>query len=183
MLSRMEKITQPKAASMFLNVAYGEESSARLLDARRELLEMQIPATIVPGPLIMRTLGTNKASKSNGEEDEGKDSVWIPMPLQLGSSYHLLHRAIDLAYERLVARGGGMEISLGGARSVPHFAHNTWRRMADTAAQAYCARGGCQPEDVDLHMGWQLKKHTKKMRLHYANRGQRAARARITEYI
>ena len=105
------------------------------------------------------------------------------MPLQLGSTYDVLHKAIDLAYTRLVASGGGIEISLGGERDVPHFAHNSWRRMADTAAQQCLARGGCSPEDVDLHMGWQLKKHARKMRLHYANRGQRAARAQITAMI
>jgi hypothetical protein len=41
----------------------------------------------------------------------------------------------------------------------------------------------CDKEDVELQMGWQMKKHSKEMRLHYAERGARACRARMTEMI
>ena len=176
----MEKITQPKAASMFINVAYGPKEGEVLRIARAELIEAGIAHSVVPGPLIMRTVGKKDTEEEEGEE---KDSVWVPMPMLLSSSYAALHRATDLAYARLLESGSGMPISLGGDRSVPHFAHNTWRRMADTAAQQCHANGGCSEEDIDLHMGWQLKKHARKMRLHYANRGQRAARALITAMI
>ena len=103
------------------------------------------------------------------------------MPLFGGLTYTFLHRAIGAAYKRMQDKGN--EMSLGGGRTVPHFAHNTWRRMADTAAQAGLARGDCEAEDIELHFGWNLKKHEKVMRLHYASRGARASRARITEMI
>ena len=55
--------------------------------------------------------------------------------------------------------------------------------MADTAAQECLARGGCTAQDIDLQFGWKLKKHSQDMRLHYSNRGAKAARARMTETI
>ena len=85
--------------------------------------------------------------------------------------------------KRMRERGDDTGIALGGDREVPHFAHNSWRRMADSAAQACFAAGKCDKEDVDLHFGWKLRKYAKEMRLHYADRGARASRARITEMI
>jgi len=78
---------------------------------------------------------------------------------------------------------GGSGIAPGAGREEPHFAHNTWRRMASSAAQACYARGECTAEEIDLHFGWKLKKHMKQMRLHYSDRGARAVRAKITELI
>ena len=54
---------------------------------------------------------------------------------------------------------------LGGDREKPQFAHNTWRRLAATAAQASLTAKRCDKEDVKLQMGWQLRKHAKEMRL------------------
>ena len=119
--------------------------------------------------------------KSTGPGGGSGDSVFIPMPLLPTSTYHFLHRVIDIAYDELVAAGEGL--ALGGARQAPHFAHSSWRRFADSAAAVCLARGGCTTTDIDLHFGWRLKKMKKVMRLHYASRGTRAARARITELI
>ena len=35
----------------------------------------------------------------------------------------------------------------------------------------------------ELHFGWKLKQYAKTMRLHYANRGKRTARARLMEQM
>jgi hypothetical protein len=113
----------------------------------------------------------------------GGNSLWLPMPLLTASTYNFLHRTIDVAYDRLVERGDGMGMTLGGKREKPHFAHNTWRRMAAAEAEAAYARGECTAEEIDLHFGWGLKKHLRKMRLHYADRGARAVRAKITKGI
>ena len=75
---------------------------------------------------------------------------------------------------------GDPDLMLGG-RSAPRFAHHSWRRLADTVAQEKFARGECTDEDVELHFGWRMFKHKKKMRLHYADRGARTARARLME--
>ena len=142
---------------------------------RAELLEIGVVHSITPGPLILKSTGKTK-------KGVGADSIFIPMPLLTGSTYAFLHRTIDLAHSRLVERGA-MGFALGGDREAPHFAHNTWRRMAATAAQACLDRGECSAEDVDLQLGWKLKKYAKLMRLHYASRGARAIRARITEQV
>ena len=81
------------------------------------------------------------------------------------------------------AKDPDFAMRLGGDRGEPNFAHNSWRRLAASAAQAHYQAKRCAKEDVELHMGWQLKKHAKEMRLHYAERGARASRARMTEMI
>ena len=43
------------------------------------------------------------------------------------------------------------------------------------------AAGLCTDEDIELHFGWRLKEYKKKMRLHYADRGKRTARAKIVK--
>ena len=91
-------------------------------------------------------------------------------------------------YRTMITKGATrldpeFEMRLGGDRETPHFAHNTWRRLAATASQASLTAKRCDKEDVELQMGWQMKKHSKEMRLHYAERGARACRARMTEMI
>ena len=94
-----------------------------------------------------------------------------------------MHRVIDKAYVALKERDPEFSMRLGGDRDEPVFAHNTWRRLAATAAEAHLQARKCSEEAVELHMGWNLKKHSKEMRLHYAERGARASRARMTEMI
>ena len=123
----------------------------------------------------MKTVGKTKGAEA--------DSVWIPMPLQTGSTYDFLHRVTDKAYASLKEKYPAMDLRLGGEREEPHFAHNSWRRMAASAAEAARQAKRCEKEDVKLHFGWNLRKHSKQMRLHYAERGARACRARMTELI
>jgi len=169
------RVKEPKVEKMFMNVLGGAKADPRLQKARAELRALGIESEIAKGPLIFKTRGKTKGAV--------QDSVFYPQPLQVASTYASLHRAIDAAYARLKERDADWEMRLGGDREEPHFAHNTWRMLAATTAQAALQAKKCSKEDVDLHMGWQLRKHAKEMRLHYAERGARACRARMTEMI
>ena len=166
---------EPKVEKMFINVLGGSKADPELKVAKDELRKLGIESNIAKGPLIFKTRGKTKGAM--------QDSVFYPQPLQVSSTYASLHRAIDAAYAKLKERDPDWEMRLGGDREEPHFAHNTWRRLAATTAQAAFQAKKCSKEDVDLHMGWQLRKHAKEMRLHYAERGARACRARMTEMI
>ena len=174
-LAAKARIKEPTDAKMFINVACGAKASADLQRARGELEKRGVATLIVKGPMIMKTVGKTKGGAT--------DSIWIPMPLVSASTYDFLHRVTDKAYERLKAKHPEMDLRLGGDREEPHFAHNSWRRMVATAAQTALQAKRCEKEDVDLHFGWNLRKHAKTMRLHYAERGARACRARLTEMI
>ena len=174
-LADKARIKEPKVEKMFLNVMGGAKQDPELELARAELRALGIESEITKGPLIWKTRGKTKG--------EVQDSVRYPQPLQVSSTYPFLHRTIDAAYERLRRKDPEFEMRLGGDREDPHFAHNTWRRLAASTAQAAYTAKRCSKEDVDLHMGWNLRKHAKEMRLHYADRGARACRARMTEMI
>ena len=70
---------------------------------------------------------------------------------------------------------------MGKGRKAPRFAHHSWRRLADTAAQECLTAGMCSTEDVEFHFGWRLRDYKELMRLHYSNRGERTARAKIVK--
>ena len=174
-LSDKARSKEPKVEKMFINVLGGSKADPELKAAKAELRKLGIESNIAKGPLIFKTRGKTKGAM--------QDSVFYPQPLQVSSTYASLHRAIDAAYAKLKERDPDWEMRLGGDREEAHFAHNTWRRLAATTAQAAFQAKKCSKEDVDLHMGWQLRKHAKEMRLHYAERGARACRARMTEMI
>ena len=86
-----------------------------------------------------------------------------------------------MAYENMKKKHPESDMNMGGDREDPQIAHNSWRRMAATAAQARLQKKECSKEDIELHFGWKLKKHATTMRLHYAERRARASRSRMTE--
>ena len=174
-LADKARVREPVAAKMFMNVLGGAKADPELARARHELRDLGIETELTKAPLIFKTRGKTRGAV--------KDSVWYPQPMQVSSTYSFLHRTIDAAYESLRDRDPEFSMRLGGDREEPEFAHNTWRRLAATAAEEHLQAGRCKAEAVELHMGWNLKKHSKEMRLHYAERGARAARARMTEMI
>ena len=174
-LADKARAREPVASKMFMNVLGGAKADPELARARSELRELGIETELTKAPLIFKTRGKTRGSV--------KDSVWYPQPLQVSSTYSFLHRTIDAAYVALRDRDPEFAMRLGGDREEPEFAHNTWRRLAATAAEEHLQAKRCTPEAVELHMGWNLKKHAKEMRLHYAERGARASRARMTEMI
>ena len=130
-LGEKARIKEPEVEKMFLNVLGMKKGDPMMEVARGELKALGITTELTKGPLIFKTKG-----KARGA---GGDSKWIPQALQATSTYPFLHRAIDAAYARLKDRDPDFEMRLGGDRDKPHFAHNTWRRLAATAAQA-CSR-------------------------------------------
>ena len=174
-LAEKARIKQPDAEKMFINVHGGPKMDPELAKVREELSQLGIMTLRTKGPLVFKTKGKTKGAHPK--------SVWYPQPLQVSSTYAFMHKSIDAAYAALKERDPEFEMRLGGDREEPHFAHNSWRRLAATAAQAALTAKRCEKEDVELHMGWKLRKHAKEMRLHYADRGKRACRARMTEMI
>ena len=169
------RVKEPDAEKMFVNVMGGKKGDPELKLAREELARAGIGTELTKGPLVFKTRGKTKGAR--------KDSVWYPQPLQVASTYAFLHRVLDKAYENLKERDPEFHMKLGGDRDEPHFAHNSWRRLAATHAEATLVAKRCSKDDVELQMGWLLRKHSKEMRLHYAERGARAIRARMTETI
>ena len=161
-LADKARMKEPDAEKMFINVLGGKKGDPSLEVARGELKELGIATELTKGPLVCKTKGKTKGA--------GQDSKWYPQPLQVSSTYSFLHRSIDAAYARLKSRDPEFEVRLGGDREKPHFAHNTWRRLAATAAQASLTAKRCEKEDVELQMGWQLRKHAKEMRLYTTRR-------------
>ena len=145
-----------------------------MVRARDELAALGVKASEVLGPLLRKSAGTVTV-------DGVKRSLVMAMPLLVSSTYDFVGRVTKRAYEEMRGEGGDPELVVGKGHEAPRFAHHSWRRLADTVAEEAFARGECSEQDINLHFGWQLKKYKKKMRLHYADRGARTARARLME--
>ena len=134
-------------AKMFLNVAGGPKESEELSEALMELQELGVRATLAPGPLFMKTVGS-------ATQDGVRKSVVLPMPLLVKSTYDFLGRVTRTAYEALVAEGGDPDLVLGKGRSAPRFAHhsggawqirwrrNVWRRGSARVRTSSSTSGG-----------------------------------------
>ena len=127
---------------------------------------------------MMKTRGVKAGRWVGGK----KESVVPPMPILAASTYPLLNRCLERAYTEMIAEKK-VDLMKGDDREKPDWGHYTWRRLAAESCQAASARGECSEPDVDLLMGWRLKKWEKQMRLHYSERGVRTSRAHLTEMI
>ena len=177
-IKRLVNAKDPKEAQSFVNVIGGELHGPGMDRAAAELLALDIPFSVQKGPLLLKTAGIKKGEWTKGK----KRSLVPPMPILAKSTYAHLNRCLDQAYEEMVA-AGAVDLTTGDDRDSPDWGHYTWRRLAADACQAVYARKECLPEDVDLLMGWRLKKWEKEMRLHYTDRGVRTSRAHLTEMI
>jgi len=177
-VKRICRSKDPKDSKLFVNLlgfaAKSEDESEMAKALADELKAIGIRSSVALGPLLMKTAGKKK---------ESGDSTILPMPILSASTYTFMHRVTQRAYAELMREGGDPDLILGKGRDAPRFAHHSWRRLADTVAEAKLARKECTEVDIELHFGWRLAKHSKKMRLHYSNRGARTARARLTEDI
>jgi len=175
-LTRLTTSQDPSDNKLFLNVASGRLKSEDLATVTTELESLGVKAVVAPGPLLMKTAG----SKMEGGE---KTSVLLPMPILVKSTYDFIGKVTKAAFEKLEGDGGDPELVLGKGRKRPRFAHHSWRRLADTAAEECLAAGRCTSTDIELHFGWRLRDHKKNMLLHYAGRGKRTARAKVVKGI
>lgn len=173
-LARLTSSKDPSDAKMFLNVACGREASADLAAVLTELEALGVRAVIAPGPLFMKSAGSVQVG-------DVKTSVVLPMPILVKSTYDFIGKVTKKAFDTLTSTSGDPDLILGKGRKAPRFAHHSWRRLADTTADECLAAGLCTDEDIELHFGWRLKEYKKKMRLHYADRGKRTARAKIVK--
>ena len=142
----------------------------------KELAEAGLQSTIVLGPLLLKTNGKETA-------EQGGQSIVLPMPILVTSTYTVMQKATSQAYKKLADGGDDPEMVLGKGRKKSKIGHHSWRRLADTVATETLARGGCTETDIDLHFGWKLKRYARKMQLHYADRGKRTARAKMMEMM
>ena len=110
-----------------------------------------------------------------------KTSVVLPMPILVKSTYDFIGKVTKKAFDAVTRTSGDPDLILGKGRKAPRFANHSWRRLADTTADECLAAGLCTSEDIELHFGWRLKEYKKLMRLHYADRGKRTARAKIVK--
>ena len=173
-LTRLTSSKDPSDAKMFLNVVSGRKECAAIAIAMAELEALGVRAVVAPGPLIMKTVGSQTV---NGK----KVSKVLPMPLLVKSTYDFIGKVTKRAFDKLESAGGDPDLVLGKGRKRPRFAHHSWRRLADTTAEECLAAGKCTAEDIDLHFGWRLKEYKKLMRLHYSDRGKRTARAKVVK--
>ena len=124
---------------------------------------------VAEGPLFRATLG----------------SKLTHMPYSPNSTHVHLIPAMDLAFERVQATGQidpeyepipGME---------PKFANHSNRRHADRVAMRNAKTTGISDNDVNFFFGWELKKLSEKMLLHYAglDRVLRLGLRWVTAYV
>ena len=119
----------------------------------------------MPGPLIRATHGEYTSH----------------MPLSPKSTYDLVHKCFDEAYERAVVRHDP-EIDLAGL-DAPRWGHHSLRRLADTVARQTMGETGATEQDIDIIFGWLEAMYSQKMQLHYESTFTRTRRAAVTSMI
>ena len=105
---------------MFLNVTGGAAESEEWAAVTDELASAGLQSMIVLGPLLLKTIGKETAEK-------GGQSVVLPMPTLVKSTYGVMQKATRQAYEKLAAGDDDPEIVLGKGRDKPKFGHHSWR--------------------------------------------------------
>ena len=123
-------------------------------------------ANVVPGPLLRAT--------------DGKKITH--MPLQTGSAYAHLSKAMEKAYFTSRARGVvDQELDLGSHDpDKPKIGHHWARRKADQVARDSRDVTETSEETIDEAFGWNQKQAKRKQQLHYAGTTEILKLARVT---
>jgi len=153
----------------YVNVFGAAHDDRRIATLMAELTNAKLSsfASIVNGPLLRATHG----------------SLLLHMPIDPGSTYELLHKIYDEAYEMANPIGDpDPGLDLQGMDS-PLWGHHSNRRMADTVARQTMAKSGATEYDIDLVFGWQERMYSQKMQLHYETRFNREQRYRVTMFL
>ena len=117
-LSRLMDATDPSENKMFLNVVGGAAESEVLAVVTKELAEAGLESTIALGPLWMKTNGKETAAR-------GGQSIVLPMPILVTSTYTVMQKASSLAYKRLSEGGNDPEMVMGKGRQKPKIGHHS----------------------------------------------------------
>jgi hypothetical protein len=150
-----------------VNVASGRKDGAAVRAAVAVLHHAGLGAfvDVIPGPLILTTLGHKV----------------VPMPYAPGSTHVHLVPAMKLAYQKMVASGEvDVWFDLLGLRE-PKFDDYSNRRGADRVAMHYAEQNGASGTDLDFYFGWNLKKMSQDMKLHYAGLDRRSRLLRLAK--
>jgi len=165
--SKLKNDSEEKA---YVNVAGGRKDSYEVQQVVKELTRAGLGkfTRVVMGPLIRATSGSHLTH----------------MPLSPDSTYKVLHKVMDEAYvmANSTEAGPDPELDLMGALA-PHWTHHTWRRYADKRARETQGETGATTVDIDLFFGWQEAFYRKQMQIHYAGRGDRVKRSRVTMMV
>ena len=151
----------------YVNVASGgkESLAIRATVSVLNLAGLGNYTDVVPGPLVLSTLGHKV----------------IPMPYSPGSTHVHLVPAMKLAYEKMKASGAvDVWFDLLGL-SEPKFDDHSNRRGADRVALHYAEKNSASGTDLDFYFGWNLKKMSQDMKLHYAGLDRRSRLLRLAK--
>ena len=101
------------------------------------------------------------------------------MPLDPGSTYHLLTPLLEKAWATVMVEGPDDELDLQGFDK-PLWGNHSLRRFADTVARQTMALTGASEQDIDLYFGWLERFYQQKMQIHYESRFTRTRRSAVT---
>ena len=137
-----------------VNIAGGRKAELAVCMQWLESIGLGKFGNIVPGPLLRATDGKRVTH----------------MPLQPGSSYTHLAKAMEDAYFMSRARGqDDAELDLGNHDpEKPKIGHHWARRKADQVARDTMDVTKTLPETIDEAFGWDQKQAKRKQQLHYA---------------
>ena len=103
------------------------------------------------------------------------------MPYSPGSTHVHLVPAMKLAYEKMKASEAvDVWFDLLGL-SEPKFDDHSNRRGSDRVAMHYAEQNGASGTDLDFYYGWNLKKMSQDMKLHYAGLDRRSRLLRLAK--
>jgi len=160
------RLTADSADKRYINVVGGRRFGTDIATVAEELSLAGFGdrIEIVPGPLLRATHGK---------------LGYAHMPLDPGSTYHVLTPLLERAYELAVSESPDPEIDLQGF-DVPLWGNHSFRRFADTVARQTMAQTQATEQDIDLYFGWMERFYQSKMQVHYESRFTRTRRTAVT---
>ena len=151
----------------YVNVASGRKESVAICATVAVLNARGLGryVDVIPGPLVLSTLGHKV----------------VPMPYSPGSTHVHLVPAMKLAFEKMKASEVvDVWFDLLGL-SEPKFDDHSNRRGSDRVAMHYAEQNGASGTDLDFYYGWNLKKMSQDMKLHYAGLDRRSRLLRLAK--
>ena len=167
LLRGRERLVADSADKRYVNVVGGAVDCRDIAIVAEELTLAGFGdwIEVVPGPLIRATHGARLGLSH--------------MPLDPGSTYHILTRVMERAWGEVCAGEPDPELDLQGF-DTPLWGHHSFRRFADTVARQTMAQTGATEQDIDLYFGWMERFYGQKMQVHYESRFDRTRRTAVT---